>query len=93
MTYVKCVLKRVHPKQGQPYLEWAFLGLLTDKGAKMHHFPKTCHTYPKMMKLSRFVLCLKKTQKPINQLTHPLFQHQHFFIGNHQLLFYQEIQI
>ena len=39
------------------------LGLLTDRGAKKASLPKTCHTYPTMMKLGTVIPYLKKIQK------------------------------
>ena len=41
-------------------------------GSKKTPFPKICHTYPTMMKLGTFILYLKKIQKYINHVTHPL---------------------
>ena len=35
-------------------------------------FPKTCHTYPAMIKLGTVIPYLKKIQKYINHVTHPL---------------------
>ena len=39
---------------------------------------KICHTYTAMMKLGTVILCLKKTQKYINHVTHstPPFFHR-----------------
>ena len=58
-------------------------------------FPKICHTHPTMMKLGTVTPYLKKIQKIYKSYdTSPEFcWHQHFFTGNQQILFYQEIQI
>ena len=42
------------------------------EGAKRPPFPKICHTYPTMMKLGTVVPYLKKIQKYINYVIHPL---------------------
>ena len=57
--------------------------------------PKICYTYSTMMKLRRVIPYLKKTQKSYESRDTPLefCQHQHFFIGNQQILLYQKIQI
>ena len=53
-------------------------GLLTDArvggwgGAKKALLPKICHTYPTMMKLGTVILYLKKIEKYMNHVTHPL---------------------
>ena len=53
--------------------------------------PKICHTYPAMMKLGTVIPYLKKTQKLFESHDTPLelCWNQHFFIGNHQTLLYQ----
>ena len=64
-------------------------------GAKRTPIHKICQTYPTMMKLGKVILYLKKIQK-MNQSrdTRPEFCcHQHFFIGNQQILLYQDMQI
>ena len=48
------------------------MGLLTDGGDKRSTLPKICHTYSKMMKLGTVIPYLKKTQKYMNYVTHPL---------------------
>ena len=57
--------------------------------------PKICHTYPTMMKLGAVIPYLKKIQKIYESRDTPpdFCWHQHFFIGNQQILLYQEIQI
>ena len=40
--------------------------------AKNAPIPKICHTYPTMMKLGTVIPYLKKTQKYMNHVTHPL---------------------
>ena len=57
--------------------------------------PKICHRYPTMMKLGTVIPYLKKIQKIYESRdTPPEFcWQQHFFIGNQQILLYQEIQI
>ena len=35
-------------------------------------FPKICHTYPTMMKLGTVIVYLKKIQKYMNHVSHPL---------------------
>ena len=42
------------------------------EGGKKAPFPKSCHTYPTMMNLDTATPYLKKTQKYINHVTHPL---------------------
>ena len=41
-------------------------------GAKRLPLPKICHTYPAMIKLGTVIPYLKKIQKYINHVTHPL---------------------
>ena len=41
-------------------------------GGKKAHFPKSCHTYPTMMNLGTVTPYLKRTQKYINHVAHPL---------------------
>ena len=57
--------------------------------------PKTCHTYPTMMKFNTVIPYLKKIKKKIWIRDTPLdfCWHQHFFTGNLQIFLYQEIQI
>ena len=64
-------------------------------GAKRAALPKICQTYPTMMKLSTVIPYLKKAKKIYESRDKPLdfCRHQHFFIGNQQILLYQEIQI
>ena len=54
-----------------------------------------CHTYLTMIKFDTVTPCLKKIQKIYESRdTPPEFcWHQPFFIGNQQILIYQEIQI
>ena len=69
-------------------------GLLTDEGGQKGPLPEICHTYPTMMKLGTVIPHLKKIQKFINHVTHPLSSADiTIFTGNQQLLLYQEIQI
>ena len=67
---------------------------LGGEGAK-RLLPKTCHTYPTMVKLGTVIPYLKKIQKIYQSRdTSPDFcSHQHFFTRNQQILLYQEIQI
>ena len=62
---------------------------------KRSSVPKICYTYSTMMKLGTVIPYLKKTQKSYESRDTPLefCQHQHFFIGNQQILLYQKIQI
>ena len=63
--------------------------------SRMGLLPKTCHTYPTMMKLGTVILYPRKIQK-IYESRDTLLEfcwHQHFFTGNQQILLYQEIQI
>ena len=60
--------------------------------------PKICHTYPTMMKLGTLIPYLKKIRKihksrDTRDTPLEFCWHQHFFIGNQQVLLYQEIQI
>ena len=57
--------------------------------------PKIYYTYPTMMKLDTVTPYLKKIQKIYESRDTPpgFCLHQHFFIGNQQILLYQEIQI
>ena len=57
--------------------------------------PKICHTYPRVMKLGKFIPYLKEIQKMYESRdTCPEFcWHQHFFTGNQQILLYREIQM
>ena len=41
-------------------------------GAKKTPFPKICHSYSTIMKLGTVIPYLKKIQKNINHVTHPL---------------------
>ena len=41
-------------------------------GGQKDPLPKICHTYPTMMKLDTVIPYLKKVQKYMNQVTHPL---------------------
>ena len=40
-------------------------------GAKMPPFPKTCHTYPRMIKVGTVISHLRKIQKYIDHVKHP----------------------
>ena len=64
-------------------------------GAKRSSLPKICHTYPRKMKLGAVIPYLKKTEKIYESPDTPLHFccHQHFFIGNQQILPYQKMQI
>ena len=77
-----------------PYSKWAFSGLHTDGGQK-GPLPKTCHTYPAMMKLGTAIPYLNKIQKIFKSryTLLELYWHQRFFTGNQLILGYQEIQI
>ena len=60
--------------------------------------PKICHTYPTMMKLGTLIPYLKKIRKiyksrDTRDTPLEFCRHQRFFIGNQQVLLYQEIQI
>ena len=65
------------------------------RGPKRPPLPKICPTYPAMMKLGTVISYPKKIQKIYESRDTPLefCWHQHFFIGNQQILLYQEIQI
>ena len=82
-----------------------FFNLIQDKpfrgcsqtgwGAKSPPFPKICHTYTVIKKFGTVIFYLKKIQK-VSELRDTSLEfcwHQHFFIGNQQILLYQEIQI
>ena len=57
----------------QPYSGWAFLGLLTDGGGpKRPPLPKTCQTYPTMMKLGTVIPYPKNIQKIYESRDTPL---------------------
>ena len=76
------------------YSGWAFSKLLTD-GGKRSSFPKICHTYPTMMKLSTVTSYLQKIQK-INEsrYTSPwILITSAFFYRKSVNFAYQEIQI
>ena len=62
---------------------------------KRSSVPKICYTYSTMMKLGTVIPYLKKTQKSYESRDTLLqfCQHQHFFIGNQQILLYQKTQI
>ena len=57
--------------------------------------PKICYIYTKIMKLGTVILYLKKIRKNYESRdTAPDFSwNQQFFIGNQQILLYQEIQV
>ena len=60
-------------------------------GVKKHHpplLPKMCHTYSAMIKLGTVIPYLKKIQQIYESRDTPLVFccHQHFFIGNQQIL-------
>ena len=82
-----------------PYSGWGFSGLLMDRrgGAdKKAPLTEICHTYPTTtMKLGRVVPYPRKIKKIYKSRDTPLefCWHQHFLIGNQQILLYQEIQI
>ena len=59
-------------------------------GGKKTPTPKTCHTYPTIMKLGTVMSYLKKMQKAINLVTHLLSSANMstFFIGNQQIYLY-----
>ena len=50
------LVRRVAPQ----YSGWAFSGLLTDGGTKKVPRPRTCHTYPAMMRLGTDIPYLKE---------------------------------
>ena len=64
-------------------------------GGKKTRLPKICHTYPITMKLGTVIRYLKKIQRLLNHMTHPLSSADisAFFTGNQPILLYQEIQI
>ena len=64
-------------------------------GGKKTPLPKICHTYPVTMKLGTVIRYLKKIQRLLNHMTHPLSSSDisTFFTGNQPILLYQEIQI
>ena len=56
--------------------------------------PKFCHTFPKMVKLGSYTLAKEDPKNTwITWHTLEFCWHQHFFIGNQQILLHQEIQI
>ena len=64
-------------------------------GSKKAPFPKICHTYPTVMKLSTVKPYLKKIQIICESryATLEFCWQQYFLTGNQQLLLYQEIQM
>ena len=72
-----------------------FAAATDGEGGEKVHLPKICHTYPTNMKLGKIKPYLKKTQKLYESRETPFefCWHQHFFIGNQQILLFQEIQI
>ena len=72
-----------------------FGGSFTNGGPKRPTLSKIRHTYPTMMKLGTVVPDLKKIQKYINYVIHPMSSAEIsiFFTGNQQLLLHQEIHI
>ena len=56
----------------QPYVGWAFSGLLTDGGAKKPYLLKICHIYPIMVKRSTVIPYLKKIKKIYESRDAPL---------------------
>ena len=64
-------------------------------GPKRPSLPKTCHTYPTMMKLGTVIPYLKKIWKTYKSRDTPLAfcWHQYFVTENQQISLYQEIQI
>ena len=52
---------RVKKNSFSPYLVWAFLVLLIDRGPKKFPFLKICHTNPTKMKLATVIPYLKRT--------------------------------
>ena len=78
------------------YFQSSIISILTLFGAAhgwQKDFPlsKMSHTYLAMMKLRTVIPYLMKIQKHLNHLEQPLIFD--FFIGNLQILLYQEIQI
>ena len=68
--------ENLNPIQDGPFWGCSQMG---DGGAKRRFLPKICQTYPTIMKLGTIVPYLKKIQKHINHVTHPLasaFFHQ-----------------
>ena len=49
-----------------------FFGAPHEWGGLFCPLPKICHTYPAMMKLGSVIPYLRKIQKCINHVTHPL---------------------
>ena len=73
----------------------AYLVILMGGVPKRSLHPKTCHTYPTMMKLDTVIPYLNQIKKKNELRDTPLdfCWHQHFFTGNQQIFLYQEIQI
>ena len=65
-------------------LDGPFRGYSRIGGSKRHPAPKICHTYPRIMKLSTIVPCIKKIQKIYRSrdTPHELYWHQDFFNRN-----------
>ena len=72
-----------------------FFGATHGCGGQKGPLPKTCHTYPTIMKLGTVIPLPKKVREIYESRDTPLefCWHQHFFTGNQQILLYQEIQI
>ena len=78
-----------------PIQDWLFRGYSRmGGGGKKDPLHKIRHTYPTMMKLGRVIPQPKEIQKIHESRDTPLefCWHQYFFIGNQQILLYQEIQ-
>ena len=57
----------------KPYSGWTFFGGCSRMGGtKEAHLPKICHADHTMMKLGIVIPYLKKTQKYMSHVTHPL---------------------
>ena len=65
------------------------------EGAKRSTLPKTCYTYPAMMKFDTVIPYLKKIQK-LYESREALLQfcgYQYFFTRNQQIFLYQKMQV
>ena len=71
-----------------PIQDGHFRGCSRMEGGKKAPIPKTCHTYPTMMKLGTVIPYLKKIQKiyESRDTLSDFCWHQHFFTGNQQIL-------
>ena len=77
-----------------PIWDGSFWGC-SQMGAQSFALRKTCHAYPRVMKLRTVTSYIKKIQKTYKSRDTSLefCWHQYFSIGNQQVLLYQEILI